>query len=49
MEWQDLNSWAELSRNFSCRVGREFSAEVNDLTDVVVGELRSDSCRLARL
>jgi hypothetical protein len=34
---EDLNSRPELSRSFSVSLGREFFAEVNDLTDVVVG------------
>ncbi len=34
---EDLNSRAELSLSFSRSLGRKFSAEVNDLPDVVVG------------
>jgi hypothetical protein len=34
---EDLNSRPELSRSSSVSLGREFFAEVNDLTDVMVG------------
>jgi hypothetical protein len=36
MEWK-TSTQAHLRCSFSCSLGREFSAEVNDLTDVVVG------------